>query len=287
MNVRIGPALAVALLAHAGAYAIILVTTPDKADIEIQGGSISISLTPTDSVDSQAADADGDEEVEAEADAVPDAASEPEEEEAPAEPDTPVPPDPEPEPEPVPEPEPEPEPTPEREPEPVPESDPEPPREPPTASPDPSVSPSESNSDSTAPVSDDQAVADVPSQNLAEHQQGSQSQGVSAEDSAAGATTTNSDTLAAEIGNAAADNYNGALMRHMRKARKFDTNARRSSKISITIDADGRVLEVKILRASGDKTWDRRVVKELKRIAPYPAPPSGVTHSWSFDAVPK
>ena len=134
-------------------------------------------------------------------------------------------------------------------------------------------------------MSDDQAVPDVPSQNPAERQQGSE--GVSAEDSAAEATTTNSDTLAAEIGNAAADNYNGALMRHMRKARIFDTNARRSSKISITIDADGRVLEVKILRASGDKTWDRRVVKELKRIAPYPAPPSGVTHSWSFDAVPK
>ena len=118
-------------------------------------------------------------------------------------------------------------------------------------------------------MSDDQAVPDVPAQNPAERQQGSE--GVSAEDSAAEATTTNSDTLAAEIGNAAADNYNGALMRHMRKARKFDTNARRSSKISITIDADGRVLEV----------------KELKRIAPYPAPPSGVTHSWSFDAVPK
>ncbi|MEM8797481.1 MAG: TonB family protein, partial [Pseudomonadota bacterium] len=91
----------------------------------------------------------------------------------------------------------------------------------------------------------------------------------------------------AELGNAAVDNYNGALMRHMRKARKFDTNARRSSKISITIDSNGHVIEVRVLRASGDKTWDRRVVKELKRIAPYPAPPSGETHSWSFDAVPK
>jgi len=263
MNVRIGPALAVALLAHAGAYAIILVSTPEKADIKIQGGSISVSLTSTDMPASEESETANEEATESDADDASGA--------SPVETPTL---------EPIPEPEPAQEPP---EPEPAPEVTPDEPEDAvtmpePTSSEPAGEEATDSQSSESASVEtnaaqevDDQSETGAPSKH-----------GPPVESTASTAEIAN-----AELGNAAVDNYNGALMRHMRKARKFDTNARRSSKISITIDANGHVIEVRVLRASGDKTWDRRVVKELKRIAPYPAPPSGETHSWSFDAVPK
>lgn len=275
MNVRIGPALAVALLAHAGAYAIILVSTPEKADIQIQGGSISVSLTYTDMPASKESETANEEATESDADDASEA--------SPVETPTP-----EPVVEPIPEPEPEPDlrPEPEEappEPEPTPAAEPDEPEHPvtmpePTSSEPAGEEATESQSSESA-SDETNAAQDVDNQ----PQIGAPSEhGPPVESTASTAEIAN-----AELGNAAVDNYNGALMRHMRKARKFDTNARRSSKISITIDSNGHVIEVRVLRASGDKTWDRRVVKELKRIAPYPAPPSGETHSWSFDAVPK
>lgn len=278
MNVRIGPALAVALLAHAGAYAIILVSTPEKADIKIQGGSISVSLTSTDMPASEESETANEEATESDADDASGA--------SPVETPTS---------EPVVEPIPEPEPA---EPEPIPE--PEPAQEPPEPEHAPEVTPDEPEDAVTMP----EPTSSEPAGEEATDSQSSESASVETnaaqevdDQSETGApskhgppvesTASTAEIANAELGNAAVDNYNGALMRHMRKARKFDTNARRSSKISITIDANGHVIEVRVLRASGDKTWDRRVVKELKRIAPYPAPPSGETHSWSFDAVPK
>ena len=277
MNVRIGPALAVALLAHAGAYAIILVSTPEKADIQIQGGSISVSLTYTDMPASKESETANEEATESDADDASEA--------SPVETPTPEPvvePIPEPEPEPEPDLRPEPEEAP-PEPEPTPAAEPDEPEHPvtmpePTSSEPAGEEATESQSSESA-SDETNAAQDVDNQ----PQTGAPSEHGPPVES----TASTAEIATAELGNAAVDNYNGALMRHMRKARKFDTNARRSSKISITIDSNGHVIEVRVLRASGDKTWDRRVVKELKRIAPYPAPPSGETHSWSFDAVPK
>ncbi|MEM7639638.1 MAG: TonB family protein [Pseudomonadota bacterium] len=284
MNVRIGPALAIALLTHAGAYAIILVSTPEKADIQIQGGSISISLMPTDMPASDESGTVTEEAIEPDADDPSEVSSvEPPKLEPVIEPISepePVEPELTPEPESVPEPEPEEAPP---EPEPAPEVEP--------AEPEESASTSEPTSTEPSGAESTDSQMNEPSSAETETSQDvdTQSQAGAPSDHgpAVEATASSAEIASTELGNAAADNYNGALMRHMRKARKFDTNARRSSKISITIDANGYVLEVRVLRASGDKTWDRRVVKELKRIAPYPAPPSGETHSWSFDAVPK
>ncbi len=287
MIIRIGTAFLLALLAHAGAYAIILVGTPKKAVIEIEGGSISISLMPTDQLASEESESMGEKAATPESDDPAEAPSE-----APPE-ATPEPaPEPLPEPEPVPSPEPDPipeveAPTPEPEPEPEPEPQPqaEQPHDPLPATDPVGAPPTASTNENGAPNAPSPSESETDTSTAVENQseaKSSNQDGPSAHEAPSRAKTANT-----EPGNAAEDNYNGALMRHMRKARKFDTNARRSSKISITIDAHGRVLEVRVLRASGDKTWDRRVVKELKRIAPYPAPPSGGEHSWSFDAVPK
>ncbi|MEL6693134.1 MAG: TonB family protein [Pseudomonadota bacterium] len=296
MIVRIGIAFLVALLAHAGAYAIILVGSPKKAVIDIKGGSISISLMPTNEVGSTEADTDGDDATEQPAEEPLEAPSESAPEPAPNEPLEPDPKPTEPEPQPVPEPEPvlpvEVEPIPEPEPVPEPEELPPEPEletqtdqpEEPAAPSQPSETASTASPETEAPATADQSTKSRASETTDEQTESGpvKESGPSSQETGGGAEVT-----ATELGNAAADNYNGALMRHMRKARKFDTNARRSAKISITIDAGGNILDIKVLRASGDKTWDRRVLKELRRIAPYPAPPSGGTHSWSFDAVPK
>ncbi len=294
MIVRIGIAFLVALLAHAGAYAIILVGSPKKAVIDIKGGSISISLMPTDEVGSTEADIDGgdatDQPAEEPLETPAETPSETAPEQAPPEPVEPDPqtvPEPEPvlpvEVEPIPEPEPEPEPVPEPE-----ELPPEPELETQTDQPEEPAAPSQP-SEAALSETEAPATADQSTESRASETTDDQSEPGPVKESGPSSQETGVDAEvpATELGNAAADNYNGALMRHMRKARKFDTNARRSAKISITIDAGGNILDIKVLRASGDKTWDRRVLKELRRIAPYPAPPSGGTHSWSFDAVPK
>ncbi|MEL6170808.1 MAG: TonB family protein [Pseudomonadota bacterium] len=278
MPSRLVVALLIALLAHAGAYAIILVTSPEKkADIQIQGGSISISLKPTASPASEDPDASDESLPEPETDApvesapaehVPEPMIEPviePEPKSPFEPET--------TPEPIPEPA-------EMLPEPEPDVELESSREAEPKS-EPELTPS------TEASHHDNQPTEAPPATNAEQDSDLASESSTAENDAPGDQISSAETAKAKIGNAAQDNYNGALMRHMRKARKFDTNARRSSKIAITIDPQGHVLEIKVLRASGDKTWDRRVIKELKRIAPYPAPPSGASHSWTFDAVPK
>lgn len=270
MILRITAALLIALLAHAGAYAIIMLSSPKKADIQIRGGSISISLMPTDEVVSDEAGTVGEE-----------ATDSPVEEPTELESETPPEQRPEPQPEPILEPE-----LPVAEPVQDPELVPEPdlPEEPALEeAPTPADSSETASTEVPSLDSSDTTTEAAPSSDAATPAGPATDKGPESQTN----EPASSDTASAELGNAAEDNYNGALMRHMRKARKFDTNARRSSKISITIDAHGNVLEVRVLRASGDKTWDRRVVKELKRIAPYPAPPSGETHSWSFDAVPK
>lgn len=273
MTSRLVVAFLIALLAHAGAYAIILVTSPQKkADIQIPGGSISISLMPTDSPIPEDSDASDESLPEPEADVAI--------ESAPAEPVPKPPLEPDQIPEPIPGPA-------EISPEPEPDIEPELRRDAEPQS-EPELTPSAESSDrDSQPTDAPPAKTETPQATNAEQDSGAASERSPAENDAPADQIASAAIARPELGNAAQDNYNGALMRHMRKARKFDTNARRSSKIAITIDPQGHVLQIKVLRASGDKTWDRRVIKELKRIAPYPAPPSGVSHSWTFDAVPK
>lgn len=287
MKIRIVTALLVALLAHAGAYAIILVSSPKKADIQIAGGSISISLRPADEVSSEQSEFAGEDSMEQEEPAPQEPLPEPDQPEPvpeSIEPDPAIAPTPEPPVEaadPVPD---EPELAPEPEVEPVAE------KEAVASEPDPMQHPEPDSVASTEAEANPSERTDQPAEPQPTDAQADPSQGnagAAATSEPASDQIASADTPSGEIGNAARDNYNGALMRHMRRARKFDTDARRKSKIAIMIDAHGNILEVKVLRASGDKTWDRRVVKELKRIAPYPAPPSGGNHSWTFDAVPK
>ena len=263
MIVRFGGALTLAIVAHLGAYAVIMVSAPDEANIQIQGGSISISLAPSDAVSAEDSEAAGDEAV----DPLPEPAPKP-----PAAPAQTVPVPTPPEPKPKPEPQPEPEPHPE-----------------PPLSPEPADAGAPQTTDSRARSQAEPMTPNplAPTPSVSEHPPIQGREGASAVDAPASESEPSAAISDTQVGNAAEDNYNGALMRHMHRARKFDTDARRSSKISITIDAHGNVLDVRVLRRSGDKTWDRRVVKELKRIAPYPAPPSGGPHTWSFDAVPK
>lgn len=274
MTTRVSIAFLLAALAHLGAYAVILITAPQEPNVQVQGGRISISLAPVDSAASEQSEHDGEMDPEQNTSV----------EESALEPDSAIK-------QPESEPEPEPEQS-ESEPTTEPELMPEPESQP---APEPETLQESMPAESEAPTRESAAtgarqpaaLATAQPQPRPHDQSIDGSDDSSATDSQASESASASEIVDTQLGNAAEDNYNGALMRHMRRARKFDTDARRSSKISITIDAQGHVLEIRVIRRSGDKAWDRRVVKELKRIAPYPAPPSGGTHTWSFDAVPK
>jgi len=282
MKIRIVVALLAASLAHAGAYGLILVSSPQKANVQIAGGSISISLAPTDEVYSEQSDSFGEESEEQDEPASQEPVVETDQPESIPEPvgaESAI--------APVPE---------------LPVEADEPASVEPKMAPEPETEavtedgetmlgedPAQrSNSDSkTSAEFEAKTTVDTLAPTGSPTDSGQGNSGAAPESRPAGESSASADTPSAVVGSAAQDNYNGELMRHMRRARKFDTNARRKAKIAITIDVHGDILEVRVLRASGDKTWDRRVIKELKRIAPYPAPPSGRNHSWTFDAVPK
>jgi len=46
-------------------------------------------------------------------------------------------------------------------------------------------------------------------------------------------------------------------------------------RVSITIDANGKILDLKIVKSSGHRTLDRFVIREVKGSAPFSRPPDG------------
>ncbi|WP_306151301.1 TonB family protein [Roseovarius sp. MMSF_3281] len=84
------------------------------------------------------------------------------------------------------------------------------------------------------------------------------------------------------VGNAAASNYPGLVMRRLSRAGKPRVNARGASVVAFRISANGALGSVSLARSSGSSALDRAALRLVRRAAPFPKPPQGARRSFSI-----
>jgi len=84
-----------------------------------------------------------------------------------------------------------------------------------------------------------------------------------------------------EAGNAAVDNYPGAVMRVLSRAGKPRVNARGAAVIAFTVAAHGGVASVSLAQSSGSPALDQAAVRLVRGAGPFPRPPQGARRSFS------
>ncbi|MBI6630910.1 cell envelope integrity protein TolA [Pontibaca salina] len=88
--------------------------------------------------------------------------------------------------------------------------------------------------------------------------------------------------VTARSGNAAAENYPGQVMRQIQRTRRERVNARGSVQVSFTIAANGGLAALNIVGSSGSEQLDRVALQQIRRAAPFPAPPQGARRDFTL-----
>ena len=74
-------------------------------------------------------------------------------------------------------------------------------------------------------------------------------------------------------------NYAGIVLEILKKQRKFKSQSSGSVRVKLSIDGDGKLSAVKVLRSSGFPRDDKNARRFIKKAAPFPKPPNsnGIT----------
>ena len=86
---------------------------------------------------------------------------------------------------------------------------------------------------------------------------------------------------AQQAGNAAADNYPGAVMRTIRQVPQVRVRGKGRVVLVFTINGQGRLANLSVRHSSGDPKIDREALAHLRRAAPFPQPPPGARQRFS------
>jgi protein TonB len=89
-------------------------------------------------------------------------------------------------------------------------------------------------------------------------------------------------------GNAAISNYPGKVASKLRRALRYPREARRQKlrgevRVAFTVNRNGGVSGIRIVRSSGSNILDQAAIATVKRAAPFPQiPPQAGRNSWPF-----
>lgn len=83
-------------------------------------------------------------------------------------------------------------------------------------------------------------------------------------------------------GNAEAANYAGRVLTHLNRTARMATSERGSARVQFQIEADGSLAWVRVLGSSGSAGIDQAAVAQVRKSAPFPAPPEGTTRQMVF-----
>lgn len=83
-------------------------------------------------------------------------------------------------------------------------------------------------------------------------------------------------------GNAAATNYRGLVWRKIQRNRPR-ASFKGTARIALSVNARGRLTSVRVLQSSGFAQFDQLLLRAVKKAAPFPKPPDGKVHSFTFD----
>jgi len=98
----------------------------------------------------------------------------------------------------------------------------------------------------------------------------------------AAAASSGAGASSASVGNAAASNYPGEVMRCISRAGRPRVAAQGVARVSFRIDGRGRVTSVTLAASSGNSDLDRAALRTISRAGPCPAPPPGAQTGYSI-----
>jgi protein TonB len=99
--------------------------------------------------------------------------------------------------------------------------------------------------------------------------------------SVAGSPSASEGKEAASPGNAAASNYAGKVMEHLSRFRRPRPAGPGSAYVSFPFTDAGDIDSIEISKTSGSHRFDRDAIAFIRRAAPFPAPPKGVSRAFT------
>lgn len=88
---------------------------------------------------------------------------------------------------------------------------------------------------------------------------------------------------AGSVGNAAASNYPGEVLRRIARVPRPSVGLRGSAMVAFTVSGSGGLASVSVARSSGAARLDRAALDVVRAAAPFPAPPEGARRSFSIE----
>ncbi len=87
---------------------------------------------------------------------------------------------------------------------------------------------------------------------------------------------------APEVGNAAASNYPGKVMKKISRVPKPRVGTKGTSVVAFTISSAGGLSAISLARSSGSPRLDQAALHVVRKAAPFPPPPAGARRSFSI-----
>lgn len=87
----------------------------------------------------------------------------------------------------------------------------------------------------------------------------------------------------AQAGNSATGNFKGRIYQHLLRHRRTNTIGSGAVLVGFTIAPDGSAHTIFVARPSGSVRFDREALALVRRAAPFPRPPDGAAHSFTFE----
>lgn len=86
-----------------------------------------------------------------------------------------------------------------------------------------------------------------------------------------------------QAGNSAVSNFKGRVYQHLLRYRRTNTIGSGKVLVGFTIEPDGDAQGIFVARTSGVSRFDHEALQLVRRSAPFPRPPDGEAHSFTFE----
>lgn len=86
-----------------------------------------------------------------------------------------------------------------------------------------------------------------------------------------------------QAGNSAVSNFSGRVYQHLKRYQRGNTIGAGEVLIAFTVEANGAARGVRVARTSGSSRFDHEAMALVRRASPFPRPPDGEVHSFTFE----
>ncbi|MEE4453292.1 TonB family protein [Novosphingobium resinovorum] len=86
-----------------------------------------------------------------------------------------------------------------------------------------------------------------------------------------------------QAGNSAVGNFNGRVYQHLQRYRRGNTIGAGAVLVGFTVEPNGAARAIHVARGSGSSRFDAEALQLVRRAAPFPRPPDGAAHSFTFE----